>query len=88
MYGRRMKAEKTTLYLDPKLARDLRRVARATGQAQATIIRRALQEFLVRQDAPQLDPFVGCVSSNDPRLARRAKEELRAMVSSGQLDDR
>lgn len=72
MYGNWM--EKTTVYLDVSLAQNLRRTAKKTGLSQATIVRKALEDYFAQHSGHGLDGFIGCVRSGDPDLAAKSAE--------------
>ena len=46
--------EKTTIYLPPELHRALKDAARVEKRPQADVLRRALEEYLGRQERPRL----------------------------------
>ncbi len=45
--------EKTTVYLPPEMRRALKDAARMEKKPQADVLRRALEEYLGRQERPQ-----------------------------------
>jgi len=51
--------EKTTVYLDPELARGLRAMSRSTGRPQAQLIREALRTYLAASPRTELPGWVG-----------------------------
>jgi len=61
-YGTIPPVEKTTVYLDVQLRRDLAALARRLERPQAELIREAIAEYLARQDTPPLPSFVGAIS--------------------------
>lgn len=50
--------EKTTVYLDPRVKRELEALAKRTGRPQAELLREALVEYVDRQRRPSLPTFV------------------------------
>ncbi len=46
--------DKTTVYLPTELHFEVRAIARRTGRPQAVVIREAIQEYVDRQDEPEL----------------------------------
>jgi len=58
-YGMLPSMEKTTVYLDPEVARCLRAMSRSTGQPQAHLIREALGAYLASAPRYELPGWVG-----------------------------
>jgi predicted transcriptional regulator len=50
--------EKTTVYLDPRVKRELEALAKRTGRPQAVLLREALVEYVDRHRRPSLPTFV------------------------------
>jgi predicted DNA-binding protein len=67
--------EKTTMYLPPEMHRRLEEAAKRSGQAQADIIREALQVWLDNQEQPTLRSL-GAAKSNEI-TGRTARAWLR-----------
>lgn len=65
--------ERTTIYLDPALKRQLKEAARKRGVTEAAILREALQRYLGSAPQPELEP-VGTTA--DGGVAHRADEAL------------
>jgi predicted transcriptional regulator len=58
-YGMLPSMEKTTVYLDPDVARGLRAMSRTTGRPQAQLIREALGAYLNARPPAELPGWVG-----------------------------
>ena len=58
-YGMLPSMEKTTVYLDPEVARGLRAMSRSTGRPQAQLIREALGTYLAAAPRTELPGWVG-----------------------------
>lgn len=58
-YGMLPPMEKTTVYLDPEVARGLRAMSRSTGRPQAHLIREALGAYLAAKPRSELPGWVG-----------------------------
>ena len=58
-YGMLPSMEKTTVYLDPQVARGLRAMSRSTGRPQAHLIREALGAYLASAPRHELPSWVG-----------------------------
>lgn len=71
VYGKIALMEKTTVYIPEDIQRALQQAARREGKPQATLIRRALSEYLEKVDRPQLRS-VG--AGEDRELAARDAE--------------
>jgi hypothetical protein len=71
--------EKTTVYLDADLRRELQVLARRTGRPQAELIRQALAEYVGRQAKPSLPSFIGAfaVGGDAGQDKRRYREQWR-----------
>jgi hypothetical protein len=65
--------ERTTIYLEPALKRQLREMATRRGATEAALIREALRSYLGRAGRPKLRP-VG--RSRDGGIAERVDEAL------------
>ncbi len=68
--------ERTTIYLEPELKRELRKAAASEKTTEAAIIRGALRRYLSRRSRPKILP-VG--KSTDGGVARRVDEALDEM---------
>jgi len=58
-YGILPSMEKTTVYLEPDVARGLRAMSRSTGRPQAQLIREALGAYLASSPRAELPGWVG-----------------------------
>lgn len=65
--------ERTTVYLDARLRRDLKAAAAARGESEAFLLREALAEYLSKSTRPKVRP-VG--RSTDGGIAHRTDEAL------------
>jgi len=58
VYGTLLHVEKTTVYVDQQVKRDLEALAKRLGRPQAELLREALVQYLDRQKRPSLPSFV------------------------------
>ncbi len=65
--------ERSTIYLDSTLKRRLKEAAARRGVTEATVLREALEQYLVREKRPALEA-VG--KSTDGGVAHRVDEAL------------
>jgi len=78
-YGTIPAMEKTTVYLDAQLRRDLAALSRRLERPQAELIREAIAEYLARQDIPSLPSFVGSISVGG-NIAEEFQELRRSYI--------
>jgi gamma-glutamyl:cysteine ligase YbdK (ATP-grasp superfamily) len=67
---------KTSVYLPDELKQRLAEAARTSGESEATIIRSALEQWLVGMLRPRRSPHWGTVEFRDPDLADKVDEVL------------
>lgn len=78
-YGTIPDMEKTTVYLDAQLRRDLAALSRRLERPQAELIREAIADYLARQDKPPLPSFVGAISVGG-NIAEEFQELRRSYI--------
>lgn len=74
MYGKMYGMVKTTVYLPDRLKASLERLADATGESEAALIRRAIESL--DQAASPVRPTLPLFSSGDATLSERVDEAL------------
>lgn len=68
--------KRTTIFLDPKVERELKRVAARRGVTFATVVREAMAAYLVKPPAGTLPSIAGRFSSGRTDTSERAEELL------------
>jgi predicted DNA-binding protein len=76
--------EKTTVYVDQQMKRELEALAKRVGRPQAELLREALEEYLERQKRPSLPSFVATSAvGGDASVDVRSLREDRELSASG-----
>jgi hypothetical protein len=73
---------KTTVYLEPGTALDLKQLATAQGRSQAELIRDGLSDYTRKKKRPPI-PGIGEFDSGHTDTSERAEEILRKASASG-----
>jgi predicted transcriptional regulator len=73
---------KTTVYLEPGIALDLKQIATAEGRSQAELIREALSDFARKRKRPVI-PGLGEFDSGRTDTSERAEDILRKASTAG-----
>jgi hypothetical protein len=68
--------KRTTIFLDPKVERELKRMASRRGVTFATVVREAMAAYLITPAAGTLPSIAGRFSSGKSDTAERADELL------------
>jgi hypothetical protein len=68
--------KRTTIFLDPKVERELKRVAERRGVTFATVVREAMAAYLVTPSAGTMPSIAGRFSSGTSDTSERAEELL------------
>lgn len=71
--------EKTTVYLDAEVYRQLKRLARERGQSAAELVREAVVEYAKRYAAPSIPASIGAGRSGRSDLSEQAESLLEGM---------
>jgi predicted transcriptional regulator len=73
---------KTTVYLEPAIALDLKQIATVEGRSQAELIRDAIAEYARKRKRPAI-PGLGEFDSGRTDTSERAEEILRKASAAG-----
>ncbi|HVZ48039.1 MAG TPA: CopG family transcriptional regulator [Gemmatimonadaceae bacterium] len=68
--------KRTTVFLDDKLLRDLKRVARRDGVSVAAVVREAMAAYVARPAAGSLPSVAGAFASGHADTSERVDELL------------
>lgn len=68
--------QKTTVYIQEEIYRELKQIARSQHRAPAEMIREAVAEYTVRHARRRRPRSIGTFKSGRPDLAERAEELL------------